>query len=812
MKDDQPIPNDETQVDEHSAPNVYDEKKPKPISDERPMATPAVSKRTPDAQYPPGDTTPDVGARHTAAAGMPAVLQSLKFVLKEGPIRNARMLTVVNQKGGFDCPSCAWPDPDGDRHVAEFCENGAKAVAWEATDKRVTPEFFRQHSVAELAQHTEKWLGDQGRITHPMVLRRGSQHYEPIEWADAFRMIADELNALASPDEAMFYTSGRASNEAAFCWQLFVRQFGTNNLPDCSNMCHESSGYGLTRAIGIGKGTVKLEDFDFADAIFVIGQNPGSNHPRMLTALERAAKNGARIVSINPLRETGMIEFQNPQNPLALVGLSGTKIASLHLPVRINGDVAALKGIMKHMVEMDCLDHVFIRNKTHDFPEFLADLHATTWEDIESSSGLSRDLLRDAAQIAAESKRMITCWAMGITQHANGVRNVQTIVNFNLLRGQIGRKGAGVCPVRGHSNVQGDRTVGIWEQLSDRFHDALKKEFNFDPPRKTGYDTVTGLQAMHEGRVKVFVALGGNFLSAAPDTEYGAEAFRRSRLSVQISTKLNRNHLITGEQALILPCLGRTERDIQASGEQFVSCENSMGVVQSSHGRLQPASPHLMSETAIVCHLAHATLAAAKPGPSGPGPRTTVDWLALCSNYDRIRDHIERTIPGFDEYNRRVRQPGGFYLPNAPRDKQEFPTPTGKAIFFIHPIPRIELEANQLLLMSMRSHDQFNTTIYGEDDRYRGIHGGRRVVFLNADDIAALGLHEGQWVDLTSHFEGETRQAFGFKVVPYEIPRKCAAAYYPETNPLVHLRNVAEGSNQPASKSIVITVSPAGAM
>jgi molybdopterin-dependent oxidoreductase alpha subunit len=566
-------------------------------------------------------------------------------------------------------------------------------------------------------------------------------------------------------------------------------------------MCHESSGYGLTRAIGIGKGTVKLEDFDFADSIFVIGQNPGSNHPRMLTALERAVRNGAKIVSVNPLRESGMIEFQNPQNPLALVGLTGTKIAALHLPVRINGDVAVLKGIMKEMVERDALDHVFIRNKTHGYDAFLADLDATSWDEIVEQSGVSRELIRQAAEIAANSKRMITCWAMGITQHANGVGNVHTIVNFNLLRGQIGRKGAGLCPVRGHSNVQGDRTVGIWEQLSPRFHDALKKEFNFDPPRKTGYDTVTGLQAMHEGKVKIFIALGGNFLSAAPDTEYGADAFRRTRLSVQIATKLNRNHLITGEEALILPCLGRTERDAQAGGEQFVSCENSMGVVQASHGRLAPASAHLMSETAIVCRLAHATL----------GTRTTVDWLALCANYDRIRDHIERTIPGFDDYNRRVREPGGFYLPNPPRDKQEFPTDTQRANFFVHPIPRIELRPGQLLLMSIRSHDQFNTTIYDDDDRYRGIYGGRRVIFLNPADIDALGLKDGQWVDLTSCFEGEQRQAFGFRVVPYEIPRKCAAAYYPETNPLVHIRNIAEGSNQPASKSIVITIKPARA-
>jgi molybdopterin-dependent oxidoreductase alpha subunit len=462
---------------------------------------------------------------------------------------------------------------------------------------------------------------------------------------------------------------------------------------------------------------------------------------------------------------------------------------------------------MKEMLALDeqsggkVLDRQFIADKTAGFDAFVADLHATSWDEIVEQSGVPRDLIRQAAEIAARCQRMITCWAMGLTQHKNGVANVQTIANFNLMRGQIGRPGAGVCPVRGHSNVQGDRTMGIWEKMSDKFMQSLGKEFNFDPPAKHGVDTVHGLQAMHEGCVKVFVGLGGNFLSAGPDTEYAADAFRRSKLSVQISTKLNRNHLVTGEQALILPCLGRTERDVQAGGEQFVSCENSMGVVQESRGILSPASPHLMSETAIVCHMAHAALAG----------RGTVDWLGLCGNYDRIRQHIENVIPGFADYNRRVREPGGFYLPNPPRDSQEFRTESGKANFAVHPIPRIPLAAGQLLMMSLRSHDQFNTTIYGENDRYRGVFGGRRVIFLNRDDIAELGLSAGQWVDITSHFEGERRTVRQFMVVPYEIPRRCAATYYPEANPLAPLRSVADGSNQPAYKSIVITLAPAAA-
>jgi molybdopterin-dependent oxidoreductase alpha subunit len=792
---------DSGNLDENSAPNQEDSQVPVPLSEEAPKSTAPEAFRTGDAQFPMGNDIPHEQPRDKTAAGFHAVFQTMKMAAKHSFPRTFVSLTVLNKKGGIDCPSCAWPDPDGDRSIAEFCENGAKAVAWEATSKRVAADFFRKYSIAELAAHPEQWLGDQGRLVEPLVLRRGSQHYEPISWSDAFGMISDELNALDNPDEALFYTSGRASNEAAFMYQLFVRQFGTNNLPDCSNMCHESSGLGLNQTIGIGKGTVKLSDFDHADSIFIIGQNPGTNHPRMLSELQKAAKNGCKIVSINPLAETGMIRFKHPQHVLDMLG-SGTQIACLFLPVRINGDVAAIKGIMKEMLALDeqsggkIFDHEFIRTKTTGYAAFIADLKATPWDEILTNSGLTHDLIRQAAVIGAESKRMITCWAMGLTQHRNGVANVQTVVNFNLLGAHIGRLGAGVCPVRGHSNVQGDRTMGIWEKMSDKFMQSLGKEFNFAPPAKHGFDAALSIQAMHEGKAKVFIGLGGNLLSAGPDTEYLADGFRRLKLSVMISTKPNRNHLITGEQALILPCLGRTERDFQTGGEQFVTCENSMGVVQESRGRLSPAGPKLMSETAIVCNIAAATL----------GQRSQVDWLGLCSNYDRIRDHIEHVIPGFKDFNVRIRKPGGFYLPNPPRDTQEFHTSDGKAHFTVHKIPVIEMEPDQLLLMTIRSHDQFNTTIYGEDDRYRGIHGGRRVIFMNKDDISDRNLRPGQWVNLVSYYERQERTANQFKIIEYEIPRGCTAAYYPEANPLVALRHLAEGSNQPAYKSVIIRV------
>lgn len=784
--------------DENSAPDQRDEGRPTVVDADRARG---VRGAEPSRR---GDE-PKVTHRDKTAAGFHAIYETMRFGLEEmGARRSLVTLKTINQKDGFDCPSCAWPDPDGDRSVVEFCENGAKAVSWEATTARVTPEFFQKHSIGELLEQNDLWLEKQGRITQPMLKAAGAAHYEAISWEGAFEHIAKRLNGLASPDEAVFYTSGRASNEAAFLYGLFAREFGTNNLPDCSNMCHESSGLGLTESIGIGKATVKIDDFAKADAIFVIGQNPGTCHPRMLTELQKAARNGCRIVSVNPLPETGMIKFKHPQEILHLLG-PGTPIACLFVPVRVNGDVAVLKGIMKEMVEEDerlggsVLDHEFITHHTEGFEEFKADLARTSWEEIVEASGVSREIIREAAAIAMGAKRMICCWAMGITQHENGVENVQTIVNFNLLRGQIGRAGAGVCPVRGHSNVQGDRTVGIWEKMSDKFMNSLGKEFGFEPPKKHGHDTVRSIQAMHEGKVKVFVGLGGNFLAATPDTKYTSEALARCTLTVQISTKLNRGHLITGEEALILPCLGRTERDVQKEGEQFVTVEDTVGKVHLSRGVLEPASAELKSEPAIIAGMARATL----------DGRTTVDWEGLAGNYDRIRDHIEHVVPGFEQYNKRVRDPGGFYLPNEPREGR-FPTKTGKAHFVVHAIPRRRLEENQLVLMTIRSHDQFNTTIYGEHDRYRGISGGRRVVFLNEIDMKRLNLRENQWVNLISHYEGETRRAERFRVVGYAIPPRCAAAYYPETNVLVPIRSVARGSNQPASKSIVITVEGAG--
>ena len=781
--------------DENSAPGQADEK-PHVIGADRAVGIPG-------AEPPPEESDPHVGRRHMTAAGLYSIWETTRRGMREmGVKRSFQTLLKINQKDGFDCPSCAWPDPDGERKTAEFCENGAKAVASEATTARATPAFFTEHSIADLLKESDLWLERQGRITNPMLRRRGADRYEPIAWEEALELIGQELNALATPDEAVFYTSGRASNEAAFMYGLFARQFGTNNLPDCSNMCHESSGLGLTETIGIGKSTVKIEDFSYADSIFIIGQNPGTCHPRMLTELQKAARNGCKIVSVNPLPETGLIRFKNPQEPLSLLG-TGTPLACLFLPVRVNGDVALLKAIMKDMVERDraaggkLLAHDFIAHHTEGFDAFVRDLDAMAWDQALAASGVSRELVREAADIALASERMIVCWAMGITQHQNGVGNVQTIVDFALLRGQIGRRGAGLCPVRGHSNVQGDRTVGIWEKMSDTFMQALGKEFNFAPPPKHGLDSVRAIGAMHEGKAKVFIALGGNFLSATPDTRYTSEAMSRCRLTVQISTKLNRGHLITGEQALILPCLGRTERDVQGSGEQFVTVEDTTGVVHQSRGSLAPASEHLRSEPAIVAGIAMATLKS----------KSTVDWQGLTDNYDRVRDHIEHVVPGFTQYNQRVRQPGGFYLPNGPREGI-FPTSSKRARFTVHPIPDHRLVGGQLLLTTLRSHDQFNTTIYGEDDRYRGVFGGRRVVFINADDMRERGLEKDHVVDLVSHFGAERRRADHFKVVPYPIPRGCAAAYYPETNVLVPVQSVADGSNQPTSKSIVITLEP----
>jgi len=738
------------------------------------------------------------------AGGVPAIVATLKTISNEmGLVRGVRTLLNINQTGGVDCPGCAWPEPDRERSHFEFCENGAKHVADEATTKRITAEFFKQWSVADLAQQSDQWLGAQGRLTHPMLLHRGATHYELISWDDAFELLAAELNSLNYPDQAIFYTSGRTSNEAAFLYQLFVRQFGTNNLPDCSNMCHESSGTALSETVGVGKGTVTLEDFDAAQAIFVIGQNPGTNHPRMLTTLERAKRNGCKLVHINPLPEVGMTRFKHPQHVLGLLG-SGTRLADLFLQVRINGDVALLKGIMKAVLAREeqqpgkVLDHDFMSRYTNGFEEFASALRNVSWSEIVEQSGVAKEPLEAAAQIFVESERTIFCWAMGLTQHRNAVSNIQEIVNLMLLRGQIGKPGAGLCPVRGHSNVQGDRTVGIWERPTAAFLDKLGAEFGFEPPRNHGVDTVKAIQAMHDGQAKVFFALGGNFLSATPDTEFTAAALRRCRLTAHVSTKLNRSHLTTGDRALILPCLGRTEIDVQASGPQFVTTENSMGVVQISRGSLPPASAELFSEPQIVARLARATFE----------HRTTVDWEDLAGNYDKIRDAIQRVVPGFDDYNARVREPGGFYLPNAARERV-FKTPSGKAQFTVHELPQHDLGPDQFLMMTIRSHDQFNTSVYSSNDRYRGISNGRRVVFLNEDDIDAAGFRARQAVDLVSHFEGEERIAREFVIVPYDIPRRCAATYFPEANVLVPVRSVAVKSNTPASKSVVISIRPA---
>ena len=735
------------------------------------------------------------------AGGPTAVFESMRHARKKmGALRGTRTLLKLNKIDGFDCPGCAWPDPD-DRAPAEFCENGAKAVADEATTETIGAEFFAEHSISELMDKSGRWLNAQGRLTEPLVRRSGRDYYEPISWEEAFELVGDELRQLETADDAIFYTSGRTSNEAAFLYQLFAREFGTNTLPDCSNMCHESSGVGLSEVIGIGKGTVLLEDFDRADAIFVIGQNPGTNHPRMMTALQKAARNGATIVSINPQKETGLSRFKHPQEVGGWVG-SGTPLASLFLQVRINGDVALLKGIMKAMLERDdetgeVLARDFIDERTDGFDAFADDLRASSWDEIVDNSGIERDRIEQAADIAADADRMICCWAMGLTQHKNGVANIQEVVNLLLMGGHFGRPGAGACPVRGHSNVQGDRTVGIWDKPTDGFLDRLQQTFGFEPPREHGLDTVHALEAMHDGDAAVFVGMGGNFLSATPDTDYTAAALRNCSLTVQISTKLNRGHLVTGDRALILPCLGRTEIDEQASGRQFVTVENSMGIVHTSEGGLEPAADTLLSEPAIVAGIAEATL----------GEQTRIPWRDFIDDYDRIRDAIEEVIDGFDDYNRRVRQPGGFALPNPVRDG-EFATDDGTAKFTVHPIPDHDLGDDEYLMMTIRSHDQFNTTIYTNDDRYRGIENARRIVMLHEKDIEREGLAPGDCVDLISEYDGTERIAPDFRVVPYDLPRKSAGTYFPEANVLVPVDEYADKSHTPASKSIVIRLRP----
>lgn len=742
-----------------------------------------------------------ITAPKTIAAGIPGVTVALKHIFGEMSLKTcAPTLFSINQMDGFDCPGCAWPDPDEHRSgMGEYCENGAKAIAEEATAARATPELFAKHSVEEMSHWSDYKIGKSGRITHPMILREGATHYEPIAWNDAFQLIGKKLKSLDSPDEAIFYTSGRTSNEAAFLYQLFVRQYGTNNLPDCSNMCHESSGIGLSETVGIGKGSVKLEDFYKTDLIIIIGQNPGTNHPRMLSALQKAKRNGAKIISINPLKETGLTKFKNPQEIGGWIG-SGTVLSDQYLQVMINGDVALLKAIMLVMLEKEeanpgtVFDRNFIEKNTAGYELFITDLKKYNLAELAENCGISITQIKQVAETIIANEKMIICWAMGLTQHKNGVDNIREVVNLLLLRGSIGKPGAGTCPVRGHSNVQGDRTMGIWEVLKPAFAEKLKAEFDFEPPMKEGYNVVHAIKAMYEKKAKVFFAMGGNFLSATPDTELTATALQNCDLTVQVSTKPNRSHLITGKTAIILPCLGRTELDIQNGEKQFVTVENSMGVVHQSRGGLKPASEHLLSEPAIVAHLAKAALRDSK-----------TDWRSLVEDYDRVRDAIEKTIPGFENYNERVRKPGGFYLPNGARDGN-FKTATGKANFSINEVADHNLSAGEYLMMTVRSHDQFNTTIYGLDDRYRGIYNGRRIVMMHPDDMEAAGVKEGDFVDLSSNYDGVERLAPKFYVVAYDIPRRCIGTYFPEANPLIPFDKYAKRSETPISKSVVVRI------
>ncbi len=767
----------------------------------------------------PDEADLTISAPEGHAAGVAAVTVAMRRALHEmGPVRTARTLARLNQADGFDCMSCAWPDPDPEhRHKAEFCENGAKAVAEEATRARVAPEFFARYSIAELATRTDYWLGKQGRLTHPMVARPGATHYEPISWDEALALAAGQLRGLTSPDEAVFYTSGRASNEAAFTYQLFARALGTNNLPDCSNMCHESSGVALSDTIGIGKGSVHLTDLYRAELIVIAGQNPGTNHPRMLSALEIAKRNGAKIIAINPLREAGLVNFRNPQAARGVVG-HGTDLTDLYLPVRLGGDLALFQAIGSLLVGWDAVDHSFADAHTDGFDAWRGHVRNVDWDLVAQATGLSRDLIEQAAAMIASSKATIWCWAMGLTQHRNAVATIKEVVNLALARGDIGKRGAGLCPVRGHSNVQGDRTMGIWEKPRAAFLDALDREFGITAPREHGYDTVEAIAAMRDGKVRVFMGLGGNFLHATPDTTVTAAAMRRVALSIQVSTKLNRSHLITGQTALILPTLGRTEVDLQASGPQFVTVEDSMSVVHASRGRLAPGSEHLRSEVAIVCGLAEATLGSGgsvsggsvSGGSVSGGSASGIDWTALRGDYSLIRAHIEAVIPGFTDFEARVAVKGGFVLPHPPRDSRSFATATGRAHFTVSDLDLLDVPDGHLVLQTLRSHDQYNTTIYGLSDRYRGIEGGRQVVLLSGQDMAERGLREGDLVDLVSYWPGDEadgqpeRRVQGFRVVEYDTPPGSAAAYYPETNPLVPLDSVALHSNTPTSKCVII--------
>ncbi|GAA4282301.1 FdhF/YdeP family oxidoreductase [Gaetbulibacter aestuarii] len=740
----------------------------------------------------------------TNSAGLKAIFSSVAQAAKYmKPLEAVKLSLKLNQKGGFDCPGCAWADPDGKRSsIGEYCENGIKAIAEEAQKDTIGASFFEKYALDELATWNDFEIGKAGRLAEPMVLEEGATHYKPISWVDAFNKISKHLNALESPDEAIFYTSGRTTNEAAFLYQLFVREFGTTNLPDCSNMCHEASGSALSETLGIGKGSVTLNDLHKADVLMIIGQNPATNHPRMLSALEKCKKNGGKIIAINPLPEAGLMKFTNPQKPLKML-TGGTKLADVYVPVRINGDVAFTKALLIKLLEKETetgnvTDKEFIKTYTHGYEDFVKDLEQYNFEECLKASGVSREIFDEVFEIILNNDNIITCWAMGLTQHKNAVDNIRELVNLLLLKGSIGKMGAGTCPVRGHSNVQGDRTVGIWDAAPQAFLDKIEEKYGFKPKSEPGYAVLESIKAMHEKKAKVFIGLGGNFSIAAPDTNYTAQAMANCNLTVHVSTKLNRSHLVTGKEALILPCLGRSEKDYQKSGVQTLSVESSMGVVSSTKGVKEPCSDKIISEVAVVCGMAYETLK----------DRTKIDWLAYQDDYDLVRDDIEEVVTGFEAFNKRLQNPSGFYLPNGARIRK-FNTKSGKAEFSKNKLPDWKLKKDELIMMTIRSHDQFNTTIYGMNDRYRGIFNERRVIFMNREDMKSRGLEEQQVIHLKSEYDGEIREAHNFKIVGYDIPKDCCATYFPETNVLVPIDSYAHTCKTPTSKSIKITVTPA---
>lgn len=735
------------------------------------------------------------------SVGFGAIKSSIDHVNKYMKKEDAFKLSLkINQKGGFDCPGCAWPDPDDERSsLGEYCENGMKAIAEEVQNKTIGEAFFKTYSVDEMAGWSDFEIGKSGRLSEPMFLAEGATHYQPISWEAAFEKVGKHLNALDNPDEAVFYTSGRTTNEAAFLYQLFVREFGTANLPDCSNMCHEASGSALSQTLGIGKGSVTLKDLYKAEVVMVVGQNPATNHPRMLTALEKCKKNGGKIIAVNPLPEAGLIKFVNPQSPIKLL-TGGTKIADVFVPITINGDVAFFKALFLKLLEKEeetggIFDTDFIKEFTSGFESFISDLKTYDFDACLKASGISIEVFNHVFSLILNNNKIIICWAMGLTQHQNAVDNIRELVNLLLLKGSIGKEGAGTCPVRGHSNVQGDRTVGIWEKAPQAFLDKIERKYGFKPTTNHGYSVIDSIKAMYNKKAKVFFGLGGNFISAVPDTAYAARALSNCNLTVHVSTKLNRSHLVTGKEALIFPCLGRTEKDYQKTGEQTQSVENSMGVVSSTKGILEPCSKDLLSEVAVVCGVANATLK----------ERSKISWLDYKDDYKLVRDDIADVVNGFSDYNKRLKNPSGFYLPNGARERR-FATNTGKANFTCNKLPEWRLKKDELIMMTIRSHDQFNTTIYGLNDRYRGVFNERRVIFMNRSDMKQRNLKEHQIVNLKSEYNGTIREANNFKVVGYDIPKNCCATYFPETNALVPLDSYAHTAKTPASKSVRITV------